>query len=418
MLVPYAASALLAASAALAAPAHERRSVSFKWGEEPLRGVSLGGWLVLEPFITPSIFDNKTYNADGTIVDEYTLCKTLGASEAKSILQPHWDSWVSLSDFQKIANAKLNMVRIPIGHWAFQTFDNEPYVSGAAAYLDKAIGWARQTGLKVLIDLHTAPLSQNGYDNSGQRMDNPGWTQGDSVSQTLSVLQQIANKYAQASYQDVILGIELLNEPAGYQLDMGTIKQFFRDGYGNVRTVSDTPVVLHDAFQDANTFNGWMTPSDNNVQNVAMDHHEYQVFENEYVTWSHAEHRQQVCDRADAYYGSDKWSYVGEWTAAMTDCAPYLNGYGRGARYDGSYEDAPWTGSCSGVSDIGTWDQGMKDDTRWYIETQMDAFEKIDGWIFWNFKTEGAAEWDLFGLLDAGVFPNPPTDRKFASVCG
>ena len=48
----------------------------------------------------------------------------------------------------------------------------------------------------------------------------------------------------------------------------------------------------------------------------------------------------------------------------------------------------------------------------------MEAFEaKTQGWIFWNFKTEASAEWDLFRLLDAGVFPQPLTSRKFGTIC-
>jgi glucan 1,3-beta-glucosidase len=60
----------------------------------------------------------------------------------------------------------------------------------------------------------------------------------------------------------------------------------------------------------------------------------------------------------------------------------------------------------------------MKDDTRGFIEVQLEAFEdNTEGWVFWNFKTEGADEWDLFALLDNGVFPNPVTDRKFGKQC-
>jgi glucan 1,3-beta-glucosidase len=60
----------------------------------------------------------------------------------------------------------------------------------------------------------------------------------------------------------------------------------------------------------------------------------------------------------------------------------------------------------------------MRDDTRGFIEAQMDAFEaNVQGWAWWNFKTEAAHEWDLFALLDNGVFPNPVTDRKFGTLC-
>jgi glucan 1,3-beta-glucosidase len=102
----------------------------------------------------------------------------------------------------------------------------------------------------------------------------------------------------------------------------------------------------------------------------------------------------------------------------MTDCAPYLNGYNVGARYDGSYPGSTSHGSCAGKSDISTWSQTFKDDTRGYIEAQLEAFEATtQGWVFWNFKTEGAHEWDFFALLDNGVFPSPITSRKFGMIC-
>lgn len=48
----------------------------------------------------------------------------------------------------------------------------------------------------------------------------------------------------------------------------------------------------------------------------------------------------------------------------------------------------------------------------------MEAFEaKTQGWIFWNFKTESAPEWDAFRLIDAGIFPQPLTAREFGPVC-
>lgn len=150
--------------------------------------------------------------------------------------------------------------------WAYEKFDNDPYIQGAAPYLDKAIGWARQTNLKVHIDLHGAPGSQNGYDNSGHRIqtaDSLGFTRGDTVKQTLKVLEKIANKYAKGEYQDVVVAIELLNEPLpGRLTGTGDVAQFSKDGYGKVREVSSTPVIIHDAFQEASFWNNVLPPGD------------------------------------------------------------------------------------------------------------------------------------------------------------
>ncbi|KAK5170917.1 glucan exo-1,3-beta-glucosidase [Saxophila tyrrhenica] len=388
----------------------------FHWGNEKIRGVNLGGWLVLEPWITPSIFQN--YPKENGIVDEYTLCEKLGAKRAyNEVLRPHWDSWVQFKDFQKIKASGFNMVRIPVGHWAYN--DLGPYARGAAPYIDRAIGWARQTGLKVIIDLHGAPRSQNGFDNSGHKMETPLWTTGDSVKKTLAALKKIQTKYGAPSYNDVIAGIELLNEPMATSLDFNTVKQFTRDGYGQQRAASQSRVVVfQDGFKHPSDYNGFLTPSDHDSQWVAIDHHEYQVFTDDFVAMQPWQHRQAVCNNAWAYSGADKWTFVGEWSAAMTDCAAALNGYGVGARYDGTYPGSKHVGSCENINFIETWSQQFKDDTRGYIEAQMETFEaRTQGWVFWNFKTEGSPEWDAFRLIDAGVFPQPLTSRKFGAIC-
>ncbi|KAL8952244.1 MAG: hypothetical protein Q9222_001830 [Ikaeria aurantiellina] len=296
--------------------------------------------------------------------------------------------------------------------WAYQKISGDPYIQGAAPYVDKAIGWARQTGLKVWIDLHGAPLSQNGYDNSGQlipKPQTPGWTQGDSVNQTLAVIQLIANKYAQQSYQDVVVAIELLNEPLASALTGGAnaVIQFYNDGYGNVRKISNTPVMIHDAFQNGSFWNGVLAPPDKS--GVVVDHHEYQVFNEALLKLSPADHRKYVCTNSPTYSGSlTHWVVVGEWSAAMTDCAAALNGWHIGARYSGDYPNSTEIGSCDSINFIDTWSQQLKTDTQLYIAAQIAVFEqKTNGWVFWNFKTEASPEWDLFRLLDNKIFPQP-----------
>lgn len=116
------------------------------------------------------------------------------------------------------------------------------------------------------------------------------------------------------------------------------------------------------------------------------------------------------------YRNRDKWLIIGEWSGAMTDCAPYLNGYFQGSRYDQTFKDLNnataetiFVGSCQGKSgNISTWSSTYKKQVKTYIATQIQVFEaQADGWTFWNFKTEGngASEWDALALVDAGLFP-------------
>ena len=58
----------------------KKRDISLNFEElcnSKIRGVNLGGWLVLEPWITPKIFENanKDYKVKNGIIDEYTFHK-------------------------------------------------------------------------------------------------------------------------------------------------------------------------------------------------------------------------------------------------------------------------------------------------------------------------------------------------------
>lgn len=116
----------------------------------------MGGWFVLEPWITPKIFTDLPNDLPGRadVVDEYTYTQKLGKAAASQRLTQHWATWITEADFKEIASVGLNHVRIPVGYWALAPRSGDPYVQGQLPYLDKAISWARKSGLKVMLDLH------------------------------------------------------------------------------------------------------------------------------------------------------------------------------------------------------------------------------------------------------------------------
>jgi glucan 1,3-beta-glucosidase len=145
---------------------------------------------------------------------------------------------------------------LPIGYWAWDVSQGEyrlnalsprggvlttrptigePYIQGQLAYLDTAVNWAGQYGLKIIVDLHGAPGSQNAFDNSGQRLNYPTWhTQSGAVARTDAIIKTLAEKFM--GNPTVVPIIAPLNEPAGfYQEMMGTIKQYWYDSFTNVR---------------------------------------------------------------------------------------------------------------------------------------------------------------------------------------
>lgn len=236
------------------------------------------------------------------------------------------------------------------------------------------------------------------------------------MSATVGVIDQIAKKYGGSDYSDVISGIELLNEP---RLDAipggrGGTQSYYQQGFDAVHKAGQAQVIIQDGLAAPSSWNGFLTGQ--GTSGAIVDHHEYQIFTNDLVALSPEDHVSYVYSHASAWaQGQDKFVIVGEWTAAMTDCAPAINGYGVGARYDGtwstrnadgSYSSSNYVGSCANINFIDQWSQYNKDTTRNYIKAQLDVFEnQVQGWFFWNFKTEATAEWDLFRLIDAGVWP-------------
>lgn len=96
------------------------------------RGVCIGGWLVLESWITPSIFApylNITMSNGHAVWDEYSLAQYLGPDAGAQVLHAHWDQWVSEAEIAEIAQAGITHVRVPVGYWIVNPQPGEPWIS-------------------------------------------------------------------------------------------------------------------------------------------------------------------------------------------------------------------------------------------------------------------------------------------------
>ncbi len=122
-----------------------------------------------------------------------------------------------------------------------------PYTPGAWPYLLQALNWARSNSLHVILDLHGAPGSQNGYDNSGQATPNPAWgADPTSVPRTLDIIKFIAENIG-----GMIDILELINEPVASLPNVGNnLASYYKQGYQVVRTATGNglQVMISDGF--------------------------------------------------------------------------------------------------------------------------------------------------------------------------
>ena len=393
----------------------EKRGLAFDYQHDKIRGVSLGGWLILEAYMNPSLF--KAFGNDPPI-DEYHYTKKLGKEEAHKRLNKHWDTWITEDDIKHIKDLGLNTVRIPIGYWAFLLKEGDPYVQGQLPYVDRVLGWCRKHGIKAWVDMHGAPGSQNGFDNSGLA-NHYDWQKGDNVNLTLNALGQMIGRYGGGNWSDVVIGVEAVNEPLASVLNMTQLKQYFWDSYYELRNISGPSqgALFHDGFKPVGYWNDFLT-TDQGAWNVVIDHHNYQIFDAGQLNDTIDQHVQTACSLGLQNKKEAHWNVVGEWSAALTDCAYWVNGVGKGARWEGHDGSNYNHGSCEPYRHISTWSQEHKENVRKFVEAQFDAYEQGSGWIFWAWKTEDAVDFDFQKLARAGVIPQPLTLRKYPNQCG
>ncbi|KAK9459764.1 glycoside hydrolase superfamily [Lipomyces oligophaga] len=388
-----------------------------------IRGINVGGWLILEEWLGDSDLWALAPNA----TDEWTFSEALGDG-ALAALQSHWSSWFTEDNVVALASYGLNTLRIPIGYWAFLDDDSTPYVQGAADYLDQAIGWAQSNGMKVWVDLHGVPGSQNGYDNSGHS-GSAEWQVGtDNLQSTISVLNTMAAKYSGSTYADTVIALELVNEPITWgNSSVDTTKQFYLDAYnsviGSLTDNQDLQIIMHDGFTDYSTWES--LPTDLNVSGdrgaIGLDTHVYHVFsdavsaaengQQDITTMDADEHLAAVCTKGEALATANSYLpiYVGEWSAAIDVC---FNS--DGSSFAGTSCDSD---GCSCVSDDqSTWSTDVSSFVRKFVEAQMDAYESnAAGWFFWTFQ--GPGNWDFTNGVEQGWIPQPLDNREYSSQC-
>ncbi|ETN39261.1 uncharacterized protein HMPREF1541_05484 [Cyphellophora europaea CBS 101466] len=408
----------------------------WEYGKKPIRGVNVGGWLVIEPFITPSLF---RYPASDRVVDEYTLTTKLGSSATRT-LEQHYATFISKKDFANIRAAGFDHVRIPYPYWAVETYDGDPYVAKIAwRYLLRAIEWCRENGLRVNLDLHSVPGSQNGWTHSG-RLGAINWISGPdgatNAQRSLDIHKKLSTFFAQPRYANIITIYGLVNEPKMIDLDVDEVISWNEQAVKTIRGAGLSKPYLNfgDGFLKLSDWQGEFQGADDKL---ILDTHQYQIFNTGQLPLNHSARIALSCSGYTGLLVASNnpqtgWGPTldGEWSQADTDCAPFLNNVGVGSRWTGTLNLndpkmnvleplCPTAPDCScdmPNADPATYSAEYKQFLQMYAEAQMDSFEKVWGWFYWTWKTEDAVQWSWMLGLEAGILPEKAYAPKFR--CG
>jgi endoglucanase len=173
-----------------------------------LRGINLGNWLVPEGYMFK--FDSAT--SPRKIND--VICELVGADEAREFWKKFRDNYITREDIQYIKKLGLNSIRVPF-NWRLFTVEEYPevWIGPGFEMLDRVVGWCKEAGLWVILDMHCAPGGQTG-DNIDDSWGFPFLFENpESQDRTIMLWRKIAEQYKNES---IIIGYDLMNEPIAH----------------------------------------------------------------------------------------------------------------------------------------------------------------------------------------------------------
>ena len=169
-----------------------------------VKGINLGHWLVPEGYMFG--FNRKT-EAPSQIKRLYE--RLLGAHGAARFWERFRDKYIDEDDIRFIGSAGFNVIRVPLDFRLFVTTDGK-FEGVGYALIDRLVGWAKQAGVRVILDLHAAPGGQVGASHDGGSGFPLLFYSRTNQDLTVQFWRTLAQRYGN---DPTVLGYDLLNEP-------------------------------------------------------------------------------------------------------------------------------------------------------------------------------------------------------------
>jgi hypothetical protein len=171
-----------------------------------LRGVGLGNWLLAEGYMWK--FEPPGPQSPREI--EALFVDLVGTERAARFWAEFRDRFITEADIERIAAEGMNHVRLPINSRVVMD-DDGALIPLGLELIDRVIGWCRDHGLWVVLDLHGAPGGQTGTNID----DSPNgktelFLERRYQDQTVALWVALARRYRD---EPVVAAYDLLNEP-------------------------------------------------------------------------------------------------------------------------------------------------------------------------------------------------------------
>jgi len=280
-----------------------------------LKGLNLGGWLVMEPWMCPA--------DSGGLPDTYSIITELdsrfGVAAEQGLITTYQTNWITTADLDNIKNEGFNCVRVPVWWGNFYSITNTTssgWRSDAFTVLDWLVTNCASRGIYVVIDMHGVVGGQSTSDDTGQQNQNQYWTSSVDQGETAYMWTQIATHY---NGNSTVAGYDLINEPDNAPSNP-VVWAAYTNLYTTVRAADPSHMIILEG-----TFGSWNwsmlpNPSLYGWTNIVYSMHEYQFGGT--LALCEAGSDNQVTD----FNNHKSWNvpdYIGEWNDMGNGAACY-----------------------------------------------------------------------------------------------
>jgi aryl-phospho-beta-D-glucosidase BglC (GH1 family) len=182
-----------------------------------LRGINLGNWLLIEPWMTGLEFG--VYTGEDNRQDEFAGAVTdiVGKEKATVFFETWRDNYITYPDIKYIKSLGFNSVRVPLDYRLFYDKETGKDIETGFGCLDRLLIWCAREKIYVLPDMHSVP--------GGKLISNSGSIFADAKKQDIlaHIWRRIARRYAHNPW---IGGWDLINEPGRWDekhLELGLL---------------------------------------------------------------------------------------------------------------------------------------------------------------------------------------------------
>ena len=268
----------------------------------PLQGVNLGGYLLMEGWMTP--MDNSGLPDDYSVLQ--TLDNRFGVAEEQSLITTYQQHWITTTDLDNIKAMGINVIRLPFWWGDLETLSGV-WRSDAFAQMDWLINQAWQRGIYTILDFHGVVGGQSTDQDTAESGLNQYWTSSADQTATASIWEKIAAHY---KGNPAVAGYDLINEPTGAP-STTAVWNAYNTLYHEIRSIDPNHMIIMEG-----TFGNWdwnqlPDPTAYGWTNVVYEMHEYQFNSSNDPSAIEAGTNNQVSD-FDNHLSWNVPDYVGE----------------------------------------------------------------------------------------------------------